>query len=184
MKCDRKIWKPVWLLVAGITASGALLGCGDESTTLSRNFLLRLPTDNPTSSAVSTYRVRPSSTDIIGFEWEPAVGAESYRIVLWRVDSKDSLNLMRGHFDSSALEFEINNPQHATVRFSATDTTDQRLLKVVQHDLSRSLIADQLTALGVPKNKDLYFLWSVLARRGNKEQRSVELHRITLILED
>lgn len=184
MESGLRLCQSIRCLAVVLLLSGSVAGCGDDGVGLSRNFLLRRPSDNPSSSTVTTFRAKPTSTDSINFEWEPSVGAASYRIGFWRADSRDSLNIMRGRFDNSIFDADVPSPMINMVRYSATDTTDQRRIKVVQHSVALSAVAAELSAAGIPQNQDIYVIWSVFARRGDKEQRSVELHRMIMRLED
>lgn len=179
----RKISMGAWAMLLAVFVMGGVAACGD-ATGPSGDFLIRLPDDNPPSAFVVSFTASQSSTESIDFEWEPATGADSYRVVFWRSADRDAMNQLQGDFSSPAFTLEVASPHVSEVEFNPSNDEDERTLTVVQHEARLSDVAAMLSAAGIPAGEQAFFVWSVFAESGGQQWRSIETQRMVLTREE
>lgn len=170
------------LAAAGVLVFAGLAAACDDSTGPGDDFLIRLPSDNVVSATVVSFTVSPTSPDSIHFEWEAAPGATSYEITFWRAESRDEMRMLRADYSSPAFTFDLPTAEVVRVPFTPDDPEDVRELAVVQKKVAYSEVAQLLTELGAAPGQEVYFTWTVHARKGGKSWRSSETQRMVLKL--
>jgi len=174
------------------------------------NFLLRRPVEGtvtpqliPVSEAVGTsvYRVSSLLTyiDTVPFQWEPSERAERYTVVFLAAPSLEELNGLweevatapgspsaRRLVEEPTLAFGVESARTVEVPVGPepdSGATDNRpIFSSVEHLVPDSLFAGRMREAGYAQRDTAYFLWSVVAHRGERSTRSVEIQRLRVWL--
>jgi len=128
--------------------------------------------------------IRPASasTDSVLFRWEESAGAESYSIIFSQAQTRAALDSYIADINAPILTIPVTQPQSILINYGTPnpllDTVPVAQYPALQH-VVRLRDLDALLA-AQPRGVDLYFVWSMLAHKGSKTARSIEVHRLII----
>lgn len=157
-----------------------LPACGDGVTDPSEQFMIRRPIDSLFGGA-ATFTASPTVTNSLDFEWEPVSGADRYSLVFAETQSADSMNTLKGDLSNPALTFTITNTQPVDVLINPNGDPDGLRVSVVQFSITSPEFDAALEAAGVPPGGVMNTIYAVVAHRGSRTIRSVEVQRLRLV---